>query len=152
MQRSTVVGDNGSSVLDDYRTSYGTFISRCVHAYCGDDGGIDDDDDDMVVMIAFMIVFLCEATRVTVVIRATAANRHCGRAQSLITPAPICPRMPTAPPTAPHPTPTPPQTSRYQTDIVKRMEDRIALLTHLPVTHQEDVQVLRYGIGQVRPG
>jgi len=64
MQRSTVVGDNGSSVLDDYRTSYGTFLNR------------------------------------------------------------------------------------YQTDIVKRMEDRVAFFTHLPVSHQEDVQVLRYGIGQ----
>jgi len=28
MRRSTVVGANGSSVLDDYRTSYGTFIKR----------------------------------------------------------------------------------------------------------------------------
>mgnify|MGYP001807611458 CR=1 FL=1 len=28
MRRSTVVADNGSSVLDDYRTSYGTFINR----------------------------------------------------------------------------------------------------------------------------
>ena len=28
MQRSTVVGPNGSSVLDDYRTSYGTFVNR----------------------------------------------------------------------------------------------------------------------------
>eukprot|EP00775_Hariotina_reticulata_P005585 gene5585-5824_t len=28
MKRSTVVGVNGSSVLDDYRTSYGTFIKR----------------------------------------------------------------------------------------------------------------------------
>jgi prolyl 4-hydroxylase len=26
MKRSTVVAANGSSVLDDYRTSYGTFI------------------------------------------------------------------------------------------------------------------------------
>jgi prolyl 4-hydroxylase len=28
MRRSTVVADNGSSVLDDYRTSYGTFVNR----------------------------------------------------------------------------------------------------------------------------
>jgi hypothetical protein len=29
MKRSTVVGPNNTDVLDDYRTSYGTFISRC---------------------------------------------------------------------------------------------------------------------------
>lgn len=28
MKRSTVVGQNGSSVVDSYRTSYGTFIQR----------------------------------------------------------------------------------------------------------------------------
>ena len=28
MERSTVVGPNGSSVLDNYRTSYGTFVNR----------------------------------------------------------------------------------------------------------------------------
>lgn len=28
MKRSTVVGENGSSVVDNYRTSYGTFIAR----------------------------------------------------------------------------------------------------------------------------
>lgn len=30
MQRSTVVGPNGESVFDDYRTSYGTFLNRLV--------------------------------------------------------------------------------------------------------------------------
>lgn len=29
MKRSTVVGANGSSVEDDYRTSFGTFLNRC---------------------------------------------------------------------------------------------------------------------------
>jgi prolyl 4-hydroxylase len=28
MKRSTVVGANGGSVVDDYRTSYGTFLRR----------------------------------------------------------------------------------------------------------------------------
>ena len=28
MKRSTVVGANGGSVVDDYRTSYGTFLNR----------------------------------------------------------------------------------------------------------------------------
>ncbi len=35
MQRSTVVGVNGSSVLDDYRTSYGTFVNRCAQRLPG---------------------------------------------------------------------------------------------------------------------
>ncbi|KAF5840968.1 hypothetical protein DUNSADRAFT_14992 [Dunaliella salina] len=64
MQRSTVVGKDGSSVLDDYRTSYGTFLTR------------------------------------------------------------------------------------YQDDIVKSIEERVALHTRAPVSHQEDVQVLRYGVGE----
>ncbi|KAJ9513678.1 hypothetical protein QJQ45_015435 [Haematococcus lacustris] len=64
MQRSTVVGANGSSVLDDYRTSYGTFVNR------------------------------------------------------------------------------------YQDSIMQAIQDRIALYTHAPVLHQEDMQVLRYGVGQ----
>ena len=29
-----------------------------------------------------------------------------------------------------------------------RVENRVAAWTHLPVSHQEDIQVLRYGIGQ----
>ncbi|GIL43477.1 hypothetical protein Vafri_949 [Volvox africanus] len=64
MRRSTVVAENGSSVLDDYRTSYGTFINR------------------------------------------------------------------------------------YQTPVIAAIEDRVALLTRTPVVHQEDMQVLRYGLGQ----
>ncbi|EFJ44769.1 hypothetical protein VOLCADRAFT_64430, partial [Volvox carteri f. nagariensis] len=64
MRRSTVVADNGSSVLDDYRTSYGTFINR------------------------------------------------------------------------------------YQTPVIAAVEDRVALLTRTPVVYQEDMQVLRYGLGQ----
>ncbi|KAG2499112.1 hypothetical protein HYH03_002696 [Edaphochlamys debaryana] len=64
MRRSTVVADNGSSVLDDYRTSFGTFINR------------------------------------------------------------------------------------YATPVVAAVEDRVALLTRTHVTHQEDMQVLRYANGQ----
>eukprot|EP00195_Chlamydomonas_chlamydogama_P005831 CAMPEP_0202903772 /NCGR_PEP_ID=MMETSP1392-20130828/26225_1 /ASSEMBLY_ACC=CAM_ASM_000868 /TAXON_ID=225041 /ORGANISM="Chlamydomonas chlamydogama, Strain SAG 11-48b" /LENGTH=367 /DNA_ID=CAMNT_0049591101 /DNA_START=121 /DNA_END=1224 /DNA_ORIENTATION=- len=64
MQRSTVVGENGSSVLDDYRTSYGTFLNR------------------------------------------------------------------------------------YQTPVIARIQDRVAVFTRAPVVHQEDMQVLRYGVGQ----
>jgi len=37
---------------------------------------------------------------------------------------------------------------RYQDSVVQRVENRVAAWTHIPVTHQEDVQVLRYGIGQ----
>ncbi|GAX76930.1 hypothetical protein CEUSTIGMA_g4377.t1 [Chlamydomonas eustigma] len=64
MKRSTVVGEGGKSVLDGYRTSYGTFLRR------------------------------------------------------------------------------------YQDDVVKRVEHRVAAWTQIPVEHQEDIQVLRYGIGQ----
>ncbi|KAG2446166.1 hypothetical protein HXX76_000761 [Chlamydomonas incerta] len=64
MRRSTVVADNGSSVLDDYRTSYGTFINR------------------------------------------------------------------------------------YATPVLAKIEDRVAVLTRVPVQYQEDMQVLRYGNGQ----
>lgn len=32
--------------------------------------------------------------------------------------------------------------------IVERIERRIALATHLPLSHQEDIQVLRYTAGQ----
>lgn len=37
---------------------------------------------------------------------------------------------------------------RYQDPVVTRIENRVAAWTHLPVSHQEDIQVLRYGIGQ----
>lgn len=37
---------------------------------------------------------------------------------------------------------------RYQDTIVERIENRVAAWTHLPVVHQEDMQILRYGIGQ----
>jgi hypothetical protein len=32
---------------------------------------------------------------------------------------------------------------------VRAIEERVALHTMAPVSHQEDVQVLRYGVGQV---
>ncbi|GFR41348.1 hypothetical protein Agub_g1961 [Astrephomene gubernaculifera] len=64
MRRSTVVAQNGSSVLDDYRTSFGTFL-----------------------------------------------NRH-------------------------------------STPVIAAVEERVAQLTHVPVVYQEDMQVLRYGLGQ----
>lgn len=64
MQRSTVVGDGSGGVVNDIRTSYGTFLRR------------------------------------------------------------------------------------MQDDVVTGMERRLALWTHLNVSHQEDVQILRYGIGQ----
>jgi prolyl 4-hydroxylase len=37
---------------------------------------------------------------------------------------------------------------RYQDAVVTRIENRVAAWTHLHVSHQEDIQVLRYGIGQ----
>jgi prolyl 4-hydroxylase len=37
---------------------------------------------------------------------------------------------------------------RYQTPVVRNIQDRVALLTKLPVLHQESIQVLRYGRGQ----
>ncbi|MEW5315416.1 MAG: hypothetical protein WDW38_006847 [Sanguina aurantia] len=37
---------------------------------------------------------------------------------------------------------------RYQDAVVERVENRIAAWTHLPVSHQEDLQLLRYGVGQ----
>eukprot|EP00887_Chlorella_sp_A99_P002710 scaffold6.g2710.t1 len=64
MKRSTVVGAKGDNVLDDIRTSYGTFLRR------------------------------------------------------------------------------------LQDDIVTRIEERVADWTKLNVSHQEDIQVLRYGLGQ----
>ncbi|KAG2493976.1 hypothetical protein HYH03_007903 [Edaphochlamys debaryana] len=64
MKRSTVVGANGQSVEDNYRTSYGTFLKR------------------------------------------------------------------------------------YQDVVVERVENRVAAWTQIPVVHQEDTQILRYGIGQ----
>jgi len=64
MRRSTVVGPNGTTVLDDYRTSYGTFIKRKFDP------------------------------------------------------------------------------------VITRIENRIAEWTKIPAVHQEDMQVLRYGIGQ----
>jgi len=64
MKRSTVVGDKGASVVDNIRTSYGTFLMR----------------------------------------------RH--------------------------------------DPVIERIENRISMFTHLPFSHQEDIQVLRYGIGQ----
>lgn len=38
---------------------------------------------------------------------------------------------------------------RYEDEVIKSIQNRIALFTHMPVTHQEDMQVLRYGINQV---
>ena len=38
--------------------------------------------------------------------------------------------------------------SRLQDDTVRLVEERIAAWTHLNVSHQEDMQVLRYGPGQ----
>lgn len=64
MKRSEVVGPNNQSILDDYRTSYGTFLTR------------------------------------------------------------------------------------HETGIIAGVQERVAKLTHAPVAHQEDMQVLRYGIGQ----
>ncbi|KXZ43534.1 hypothetical protein GPECTOR_88g477 [Gonium pectorale] len=37
---------------------------------------------------------------------------------------------------------------RYQDEIVERIENRVAAWTQIPVVHQEDTQVLRYGLGQ----
>ncbi|KAG2446779.1 hypothetical protein HYH02_008339 [Chlamydomonas schloesseri] len=37
---------------------------------------------------------------------------------------------------------------RYQDDIVERIENRVAAWTQIPVAHQEDTQILRYGLGQ----
>jgi hypothetical protein len=37
---------------------------------------------------------------------------------------------------------------RYETPMVSRIQDRVALMTRLPVLHQEDMQVLRYGKDQ----
>lgn len=37
---------------------------------------------------------------------------------------------------------------RLQDPIISRIEDRLAAWTHLNVSHQEDMQILRYGIGQ----
>ena len=37
---------------------------------------------------------------------------------------------------------------RLQDPIISRVEDRLAAWTHLNVSHQEDMQILRYGIGQ----
>uniref|UniRef100_A0A7S0X1H1 procollagen-proline 4-dioxygenase n=1 Tax=Chlamydomonas leiostraca TaxID=1034604 RepID=A0A7S0X1H1_9CHLO len=37
---------------------------------------------------------------------------------------------------------------RYQDAVVERLENKVAAWTHLPLDHQEDTQVLRYGIGQ----
>ncbi|KAG1662351.1 hypothetical protein FOA52_000016 [Chlamydomonas sp. UWO 241] len=64
MKRSTVVGPNGSDVLDDYRTSYGTFLAR------------------------------------------------------------------------------------HQDEVIGRIQERVSMLTRLPIINQEDTQVLRYGPGQ----
>lgn len=38
--------------------------------------------------------------------------------------------------------------NRYETPMVSRIQDRVALMTRLPVLHQEDMQVLRYGKDQ----
>ncbi|GIL88965.1 hypothetical protein Vretimale_16243 [Volvox reticuliferus] len=37
---------------------------------------------------------------------------------------------------------------RYQDEIVGRIENRVAAWTQVPVVHQEDTQILRYGLGQ----
>lgn len=37
---------------------------------------------------------------------------------------------------------------RLQDPIISRVEDRLAAWTHLNISHQEDMQILRYGIGQ----
>lgn len=37
---------------------------------------------------------------------------------------------------------------RYQDEIVARLEERVAEWTGIPVSHQEDIQVLRYAEGQ----
>ncbi|GLI59753.1 hypothetical protein VaNZ11_001703 [Volvox africanus] len=37
---------------------------------------------------------------------------------------------------------------RYQDEIVERIENRVAAWTQIPVVHQEDTQILRYGLGQ----
>ncbi|KAL6745323.1 hypothetical protein V8C86DRAFT_2981497 [Haematococcus lacustris] len=37
---------------------------------------------------------------------------------------------------------------RYQDAVVERVENKVAAWTQVPVSHQEDIQVLRYGIGQ----
>lgn len=37
---------------------------------------------------------------------------------------------------------------RYQDEVVERIENRVAAWTQIPVAHQEDLQILRYGHGQ----
>jgi prolyl 4-hydroxylase len=37
---------------------------------------------------------------------------------------------------------------RFQDPIIERIEQRIASWTHIPIEHQEDIQVLRYEHGQ----
>lgn len=37
---------------------------------------------------------------------------------------------------------------RLQDPVVKDVEQRLATWTHLNISHQEDMQILRYGLGQ----
>ncbi|GFR49468.1 hypothetical protein Agub_g11528 [Astrephomene gubernaculifera] len=37
---------------------------------------------------------------------------------------------------------------RYQDAVLERIENRVAAWTQIPVEHQEDMQILRYGLGQ----
>ena len=37
---------------------------------------------------------------------------------------------------------------RLQDPILTRIEERVATWTHLNISHQEDMQILRYGVGQ----
>jgi prolyl 4-hydroxylase len=38
--------------------------------------------------------------------------------------------------------------NRRSDSVMSRINDRISLLTHLPVSHQEDMQILKYEVGQ----
>lgn len=38
--------------------------------------------------------------------------------------------------------------NRVQDPVIERIEKRISLITHVPVSHQEAIQVLRYTKGQ----
>ena len=37
---------------------------------------------------------------------------------------------------------------RLQDPVLTRIEERVARWTHLNISHQEDMQILRYGVGQ----
>ena len=128
MKRSTVVGEGGRSVEDSIRTSYGTFLRsgllRLAAAVPAAPAWLarrrcPRDLRLFVVIVVTLFLFTEHSLRAS-------PEAQCGKHDFLSTHA----------------------RRRLMDPVITRVEKRLAEWTHLNITHQEDIQILRYAHGQ----